>query len=122
MVLLIFSEIFYPSCCLNKSSIRITDSHFILSVQTNKNSKRSEHLAGAGSKTFAMGDVTHAQSSSIWCKQQGIESEAAWEQRMTDGEHTFTNTGRQRQESYAAICGQRYLLQLGSERSPKPVF
>ena len=29
---------------------------------------------------------------------------AAWELWMTEGEHTFTKTGRQRRASYATIC------------------
>ncbi|KAK6317614.1 hypothetical protein J4Q44_G00130140 [Coregonus suidteri] len=29
---------------------------------------------------------------------------AAWEQWMTEGEHTFTKTGRQRRATYATIC------------------
>ena len=29
---------------------------------------------------------------------------AAWEQWMTEGDHTFTKTGRQRRASYATIC------------------
>ena len=29
---------------------------------------------------------------------------ASWEQWMTEGEHTFTKTGRQRRATYATIC------------------
>ena len=33
-----------------------------------------------------------------------VKLRAAWERWMTDGEHTFTKTGRQRRASYATIC------------------
>ncbi|KAK7910104.1 hypothetical protein WMY93_014788 [Mugilogobius chulae] len=33
-----------------------------------------------------------------------VKLRAAWEQWMTEGEHTFTKTGRQRRASYATIC------------------
>uniref|UniRef100_A0A1A8HE93 Uncharacterized protein n=1 Tax=Nothobranchius korthausae TaxID=1143690 RepID=A0A1A8HE93_9TELE len=33
-----------------------------------------------------------------------VRLRTAWERWMTDGEHTFTKTGRQRRASYAAIC------------------
>lgn len=33
-----------------------------------------------------------------------VKLRAAWEQWMTEGEHTFTKTGRQRRATYATIC------------------
>ncbi|KAA8589771.1 hypothetical protein FQN60_013136 [Etheostoma spectabile] len=33
-----------------------------------------------------------------------VKLRSAWEQWMTEGEHTFTNTGRQRRATYATIC------------------
>lgn len=33
-----------------------------------------------------------------------VKLRAAWERWMTDGEHTFTKSGRQRRASYATIC------------------
>lgn len=33
-----------------------------------------------------------------------VKLRTAWERWMTDGEHTFTNSGRQRRASYATIC------------------
>lgn len=33
-----------------------------------------------------------------------VKLRAAWEHWMTEGEHTFTKTGRQRRASYATIC------------------
>ncbi|XP_072769637.1 pogo transposable element with KRAB domain [Nerophis lumbriciformis] len=33
-----------------------------------------------------------------------VKLRAAWEHWMTDGEHSFTRTGRQRRASYATIC------------------
>lgn len=33
-----------------------------------------------------------------------VKLRAAWERWMTEGEHTFTKTGRQRRASYATIC------------------
>ena len=33
-----------------------------------------------------------------------VKLRAAWKHWMTDGEHTFTKTGRQRRASHATIC------------------
>ena len=33
-----------------------------------------------------------------------VKLRTAWERWMTDGEHSFTKTGRQRRASYATIC------------------
>lgn len=33
-----------------------------------------------------------------------VKLRTAWKRKMTEGEHTFTKTGRQRWASYATIC------------------
>ncbi|KAE8291386.1 Pogo transposable element with KRAB domain [Larimichthys crocea] len=34
-----------------------------------------------------------------------VRLRAAWERWMTDGDHSFTKSGRQRRASYATVCG-----------------